>query len=74
MVRMTTTAKAIEARREALGLSKRGLASRAGMDHTTLIRKLTGRPSFLVEEVVALAEALDCDVTELLTPPTEGAA
>lgn len=51
--------EAIEAARTAAGISKRALALRANMVPSTLTRKLRGDSPFDVDELVALAKALD---------------
>jgi len=71
---MRTTSDAIEAARVAAGLSKRKLAESAGMVPSTLIRKLRGDFPFDVDEVAAIAQALNCPIADLWPEPNGGTA
>ena len=55
----------IEAARVAAGISKRQLAQRASMIPSTLTRKLRGDSPFDVDELVALAKALDLPLSDI---------
>lgn len=62
-----TIAQAIEAKREAAGLSRRALAQTAGIPYTTFTRKLDkGGLDYTVVEVKSIATALNAPFTELL--------
>ena len=48
----------------AAGLNQKELASRAGLSEVTLSRKLRGNREFKINEVKAIAKALDLTVEE----------
>jgi len=62
-------AAAIKAKREAAGLSQRGLAMSAGITNSTVADIEKGLQSVSDQTLVALARALKCDVHELFANP-----
>jgi len=62
-------AAAIKAKREAAGLSQRGLAMAAGITNSTVADIEKGLQSVSDQTLVALAGALDCEVHELFASP-----
>lgn len=62
---VAANARAALARRDK---SQRWLAEQTGIKEPTLHRRLRGDPSFLAWEVAAIADALDVDIRELMTP------
>lgn len=67
--RTPTIGTALRRWRLARGLSLRGLAARAGVDHTTIVRIEAGRVSPTVHLLARLARALDTTVPALFGPP-----
>lgn len=65
---------AIKAKREAADLSQRALAMRAGITNSTVADIEKGLQSVSDQTLVALAEALNCEVHELFTSPDVEAA
>jgi len=56
-------------------LSQDWLANTAGIPHNTLYKRLKGSPpSFRLEELLCIADALNLDVRDLLPPIAEAAA
>lgn len=60
-----TSGSRIEAAREQLGLSQRALAKKAGLSQATLHRIEQGMRKPKMPEMVALAHALGCTLTEI---------
>ena len=60
---------AIKAKREAKGLSQRGLAMSAGITNSTVADIEKGLQSVSDQTLIALAGALDCEVHELFAYP-----
>lgn len=64
--------KALRRWRAARGLSLRGLAARAGVDYTSIVRIEGGRMSPTVDLLGRLAEALGTTVPGLFARPPRG--
>lgn len=62
-----------EARTRA-GLTLRALATRLGVDHSTLANYESGRRPLRVTQLIAIARALGCAPAALLIDPPEAAA
>ncbi len=64
-----TTAEKIEYQRRSIpGMTQEELAQRIGIRAQTYRNKITGKSSFKIEEVVAIAETLGMTVEQLLSP------
>jgi transcriptional regulator with XRE-family HTH domain len=59
-------AEQVTAKMEAAGLSQLGLSEKTGIARATLIRRLTGRSPFQVDELEAIAGVLGISVGDLL--------
>lgn len=62
---MNDMALAIEAAREAAGLSQRALADKTGISQPTLSRILNGERVAKMPEVILIADATGCTVAQL---------
>lgn len=62
---MQNVASAIESARSASGLSQRALASRTGISQPTLHRILTGERVAKMPELILIADAVGCTVSQL---------
>lgn len=62
---MDTVISSIESARTASGLSQRALAERAGISQTTLNRILSGDRVAKMPELILIADAVGCTVSQL---------
>lgn len=74
----TSTRRAVAAEVRAAiaraGLHPTAVADKAGISRTTFRRRISGQSPLTIDELVAIANALDVDVSTFLTPALTAAA
>ena len=63
----------IKERRSSLGMTQEDLAARVGVERAAVALWETGARTPTTDRLPALAEALDCGIAELFSPPGENA-